>query len=965
MVVENWDSPDKLFVDGVGPLGTEMANLGPEADASAGGVNAIQFVNLEGEILVVRGGDSQVQKIFSLPADLLDPSITATASTIDSTYGVNGVTKVHEVLTASIVTSNSQVEDVILCLDDKVVVHQGIPPVNGVMQDDQFQWSKAELPVPNARGVTIVPVPDTDAIFTNGVRYDIQVIDKDGGIHYFKRKDPSSFFSADAYGLDSVLYPNVNFDQPDTATRVLPTEPFNHLDAMSVVAVGDLDRDTYPDIVSGSKYMLSSDPAVVTKGDFSSVPPVSYVPGEAPESVVLADIDFDGDVDLVYLPRQPVLDVGAYPSATDYEAVKIILNPGNGDFSLDGPALRVEVSLTAGKKYARLLAGKTLTSSADSILLVPAEGETTGLHIVNPVSTTGLSDADIVSAFSIAPVLFTPTIDIAGKEIADVVVADLFDQTGAVLGEKRDDFAVSTMDASGNAQVFVVHSNAAGAYESIEIPSASVPTGVTLEKRIQIGVGNFGNNNGNKEQGVRGFNGLFLIDREGLADGHFLYGTSLFGQESEVDWSTVTPVVVPMSTSDIAPLIFPDPHGPKIRVEDFDGNGYDDILLQHGVVGSSQLHIYYSEKEYVETSTFPSPMQFVPIHPASAQDEKVGAISVDLNLDGAVDYLYIDPSTDRVKTALSTLSPIAASDIEALGDSVLNSLISSLGVDANGDDVNDLTGTEYPWHQFTGTNAITGASEMVGAIVAETDRTSSVGEAVDPSTLSDEHGSDCVTPGSNVVPVETRFRIDYPIVPCTPPGPHCVLLDPLEQVSHDFPLPSGGSIASCSYRVTRIDPIHDPKMPSPPPPAPDRPPRSSSPTPSPPPPLPPPPPPPLPTPSSPALSRNRVDFEPDRPPHRKAARERGGRGGGPFPSRRDLQCAVEYIFPAEERPFRRIGNGGRNRAHGRSGSKWRGSHDGRRFVHWRHVCVHARIRQGVRHRFCNRRTRVPERAPRY
>ena len=160
------------------------------------------------------------------------------------------------------------------------------------------------------------------------------------------------------------------------------------------------------------------------------------------------------------------------------------------------------------QKYARLLAGKTLTSSADSILLVPAEGETTGLHIVNPVSTTGLSDADIVSAFSIAPVLFT-TIDIAGKEIADVVVADLFDQTGAVLGEKRDDFAVSTMDASGNAQVFVVHLNAAGAYESIEIPSASVPTGVTLEKRIQIGVWNFGNNNGNKEQGVRGFNGLF------------------------------------------------------------------------------------------------------------------------------------------------------------------------------------------------------------------------------------------------------------------------------------------------------------------------------------------------------------------------------------------------------------------------------------------------------------------------
>ena len=45
------------------------------------------------------------------------------------------------------------------------------------------------------------------------------------------------------------------------------------------------------------------------------------------------------------------------------------------------------------------------------------------------------------------------------------------------------------------------------------------------------------------------------------------------------------------------------------------------------------------------------------------------------------------------------------------------------------------------------------------------------------------HGPPCALPGSDVVPVTTEFYIDFPIVPCYDPGPHCILLDPIEAVT--------------------------------------------------------------------------------------------------------------------------------------------------------------------------------------
>ena len=86
----------------------------------------------------------------------------------------------------------------------------------------------------------------------------------------------------------------------------------------------------------------------------------------------------------------------------------------------------------------------------------------------------------------------------------------------------------------------------------------------------------------------------------------------------------------------------------------------------------------------------------------------------------------------------------------------------------------------------------------------------------------------------------------FPVIPCIEPGPHCILLDPLESASHTFPTPSGGSAKACSYIVKSIDRLTVMPYPTPTtPPRPPPPPLSPPPSPLPPPPsLPPPPPPP-------------------------------------------------------------------------------------------------------------------------
>ena len=110
-----------------------------------------------------------------------------------------------------------------------------------------------------------------------------------------------------------------------------------------------------------------------------------------------------------------------------------------------------------------------------------------------------------------------------------------------------------------------------------------------------------------------------------------------------------------------------------------------------------------------------------------------------------------------------------------------------------------------------------------------------VGSAVDPNSLADHSTTRCAEFDAPVVPITASFYIEcallatllphtphrsparaVPSVPCPEPiGPHCVLLDPLEGLVHNFPLPDGTTAPSCSHVVTKIRRLSAPG-PSPP-----------------------------------------------------------------------------------------------------------------------------------------------------
>ena len=86
-----------------------------------------------------------------------------------------------------------------------------------------------------------------------------------------------------------------------------------------IVEHADLDRDRYQDVVTGRHIVLNTG---TQKGDFTTVPTKYWKYGPTPLSVTPADVDGDGDVDLVVVP-----------SDTTSPVIQFLLNDGSGDFS--------------------------------------------------------------------------------------------------------------------------------------------------------------------------------------------------------------------------------------------------------------------------------------------------------------------------------------------------------------------------------------------------------------------------------------------------------------------------------------------------------------------------------------------------------------------------------------------------------------------------------------------------------
>jgi hypothetical protein len=218
-----------------------------------------------------------------------------------------------------------------------------------------------------------------------------------------------------------------------------------------------------------------------------------------------------------------------------------------------------------------------------------------------------------------------------------------------------------------------------------------------------------------------------------------------------------------------------------LQVKDVDGTGFDDVYVAYdaGTGTSADLRrvVYYIDHTSVLGSLTPTDMQ------PTAEDGLFAPYAevIDLNSDGLLDVAYC-LTYAPCRTALAT--PTARTDsaaIEAEQHLKDNLVWTGIGESA--------TGSE-------------GGGQVDGGIIT-TDNvnypfTTTVGSLSNPSDYPEQQPP-CHYPGGQVQPVTTHFYLDFPTVPCVPPGPKCVLLDPIEAMSQVFPAPGDSNYEACSY----------------------------------------------------------------------------------------------------------------------------------------------------------------------
>ena len=218
----------------------------------------------------------------------------------------------------------------------------------------------------------------------------------------------------------------------------------------------------------------------------------------------------------------------------------------------------------------------------------------------------------------------------------------------------------------------------------------------------------------------------------------------------------------------------------RVLVAPFDGSGYSSILFTaRDSSGNTKREIVYSTDATADardlSGVTPTNIQLSD----EAGEQIIAIIRVDANNDGAIDYIY---AYQDGRTELVLSVPAARTDLSSLSDPT-NGIVGHLAAELNPtntpselicretpSDASCVTNTDGAWIR-TNSNVGGDVSQWGdGHILTDSaDQTITVGSPVSPgdSTVSD-HGPQCALPGSNVVPVETTFYIEFPVVKCAP-----------------------------------------------------------------------------------------------------------------------------------------------------------------------------------------------------
>ena len=622
----------------------------------------------------------------------------------------------------------------------------------------------------------------------------ISIIDENGGVHEF-------LLTGGTWTFDT--YRDANLE---TTTGGTQSSDFQY--SGGVVEHADFDGDGYPDVVSGNQLLLSS--LTTTKGDFSTTTPINIGFGAAPLALAAGDYNDDGSIDLFVIPRPGVSSGAEHPY--------ILYNTGSGKLNymtrLELDALPAPTSGWWGTGRYMVASGKLPGSNGDSIVLASTP-------------TRILNDNGIVEIETTA---FTST----SQEPQRVEIWDLNnDGINEIFFLMEDSIEVLSHDGAKFVQGCSI--------------TFSPDSFTTMDVRDM-------DNDGQKD--------IIYCSTSCL----IVYGpTPVDGASSPnaiSEWETS-----PRSTS-IEVLTSEQSTPLDMKTADLNGDGFADIVMSDTSDTGETRVVLYATKTAAEARDYAgiSSTDITLSQEVELRTEMMHVL--DVNNDGSPDLLYATTPTGQAQIILSIPTNQIA-ELGVLAPKIIDHLIQ---------EYNPTTTIDYSeCHEYVGSISIPSTCQQSddglwyntrnsaddshvtewgrGQISTVTSEQNAViGDAVDPGDASIANHTECQLHTNQVVPITTTFYVEFPVVPCTDPGPHCILPIPIWGSTQIFPIPGGDSEPACSMIIKslhRLEISLPSPPPSPPPPSPPPSPPPPSPPPSPPPPSPPPMPPPSPPPPSP------------------------------------------------------------------------------------------------------------------
>lgn len=491
-------------------------------------------------------------------------------------------------------------------------------------------------------------------------------------------------------------------------------------------------RSRYPDLVVGNELFLSSLSSV--KGKFDDVAPMRLEHGPNMLSVVAFDADSDGDLDVMLLQGPP----GSQQPPIMY------LNPGSGNFKQVAPLPLSGITPPAGGwKEGTQFTTVKLADGKDAIAITYPD-ITTPIQLLTQPTGTGPGGAvrkeDWLGASNANDV-----VELAGSgglTVRDVVVMDV-DEDGVEDVVIATNNGVIMYSTSGESLVQDVAYTAGGDAETIDV---------------------------------------FDINGDGTPDVVKCSGTGcvvLWGpdpRKAQAD-PALDLTQWPGSTNTLDNLV---PTGYSIKevlADKWTGSGYGSLIITAvDASGNTIRKLIETTKTLADAKDLTGAPETDLELSNEAGLEVIDATKVDLNNDGAMDLLltYEDGTTGTIlstigaRTDLSSLSDSSTgmiSDIEEdLNPSVIQTDGGSVSTDGAWKDIESNVGgdvTQWGYGQVVDCTQKTCAGRDNALTGTDDGYKITIGSPVDPSDPSvSDHGPPCALPGSDVVPILTKFYLE-------------------------------------------------------------------------------------------------------------------------------------------------------------------------------------------------------------